>query len=123
MSNTYHPPHQPTDKAKLAAMVETYRSGGTLPAVAGQGEIAITGSHRIAAYNAARRAWANQDAGWENSPEPNLEMIEIDDAEYRQALDNLGYDDAGEGWNEFCAELANITESDELRAALADQQG
>ena len=52
---TYNPPHEPRDRAKLAAMVETIIAGDDLPAILVNGETAITGGHPIAAYQMAER--------------------------------------------------------------------
>lgn len=48
----YQPPHEVRDQAKLDGMIEVLRCGGALPDVLVCGEIALTGSHRLAAYEA-----------------------------------------------------------------------
>ena len=51
----YQPPHYYTDPAKLAAMVAVLNAGLDLPPILVCGEIAYSGSHRLAAYDAVGR--------------------------------------------------------------------
>lgn len=105
----YNAPHEVRDEAKLAAMVETLRAGGSLPPVVVEpnGVRALCGSHRLA-------AWA--EAGVE------AEALILTDEQYMAAceyygvefLDELDMEDACRAVHETCGD-------DEIRAALADQ--
>ena len=71
------PPHEVRDAAKVVRMVEILERGGKLPPVVAQGEIAFSGSHRLAAWDAAGM---------------RPETVEITDAEYCAAMVRLGKD-------------------------------
>lgn len=70
-------PHAPEDRTKLAGMIRTLRSGGSLPPILWDGDGAYEGSHRLAAYEAV-------------GMEP--ELIQVDDEMLNRAADHLGQD-------------------------------
>lgn len=74
---TYRPPHEVTDTAKVKAMVAALERGETLPPVIVCGEIAFSGSHRLAAWKHLGLA---------------PEAVEIEDAEYCAAMEALDLD-------------------------------
>jgi len=111
MANTFQAPHEVRDEAKFANMVEILKSGGSLPPVVACGEIAFTGSHRLA-------AWAACDI--------DAEAVMIEDADYVAAMELMGldpmYDDPND-LNELCEALYQVTTDNAVKAALADQRG
>lgn len=109
----YNPPHAATDREKLNGMIEALRLGRPLPPIVVVGQQAISGSHRIEAQDQARRLWANETEGWENSPEPKLEAIELDDVEVD--FDELDF-------NMIASHVYRNTSSVEIKAALEDQR-
>ena len=115
-------PHKPRDNDKLAAMVEALRSGGTLPPVVAYGERAFCGSHRIAAYEHALRAWQDGLPGWDGVAEPSLTVLELTDEEYTAACDllNVEYLEDERDCNEVCRAIMAVAR-DEIKHALADQ--
>lgn len=126
MSNaTFFPLHDVRDSAKFEALVESFRVGRSVPPVAVMDAAALTGSHRVAAHQAAYRAWSRAEAGWEDSAEPELETVEVGDEDYRSACGLLGirHHDEVEHFDLFAAALHHATGDDALRAALADQRG
>jgi hypothetical protein len=117
------PPHEVRDSEKLASIVESFRLGRPVPPVACQGPTALTGSHRIAAYEAAYESWDAGEEGWEDSPEPALETVEVSDEDYIAACKLIGhdpYEDIKE-FSLFAAALHEATEDGNLKSALADQ--
>jgi len=122
---TYTPLHGIRDRAKFAALVESFRAGRSVPAVAVYGDEALTGSHRVAAHQAAWRAWSRIEEGWEDRPEPILEAVEVAEDDYRAACSLLGIASHGEveHFDLFAAALHAATLDEDLRAALADQRG
>lgn len=124
MGNAYYEaPHGVTDNAKLASLIESFRRGCPVPPVACQGYTGLTGSHRIAAYNAASKLYGEQAPGWEESPEPELETVQVSDEDYLAACRLLDVDRHGRDCNLFAAALYSVTDDPALRAALADQMG
>ena len=122
---TYSTLHEVTDWVKFAALVESFRLGRPVTPVVVQGVTALTGSHRIAAYEAAWRAWSRGERGWENAPEPILYVIEVSDEDYLAAchlLDVSSHDEIMD-FDLFTAALYTVTEDGDLKEALADQRG
>lgn len=118
-------PHPVCDKAKFDAIVEAFRLGLPIPPVAAMGETALTGSHRIAAQEFAARQWNAQADGWENSPEPILEAVEVSDEDYLAACELIGVEhhlDDPADLSRWVAALWCVTEDAELKACLADQR-
>lgn len=110
----YDPPHGVRDINKLNGMIEHLRNGGSLPPVIVDGEQAITGSHRLAAVDKAHRLWTLMREGWESSPEPRIEAIDIDVT--------IDWDEFDGDYNALCETLYNATNSDAVRSALEDQR-
>ena len=109
MSYTYFAPHAARDKGKLNGMIETLKSGGELPPVVVCGDIAYTGSHRLAAWLAC-----SMDA----------EAVEVSNEDYEETMELLCLDpmyDTIHDFNVFCAVLYTVTEDDEVKEALKDQ--
>lgn len=110
---TYDAPHQVTDQAKLAAMIETILAGGELPPVVVNGYTALTGSHRCEAYSRARRIADTQ------AEQP---AVEISNADYQRAclvLDVANHTEAE--LNCFCAAIHASATAGDVRDAVADQ--
>jgi hypothetical protein len=102
----YIPPHQPTDKAKLASLVEAIKSGAKITPVVVCGDIALTGSHRIAAFALAKV-----------SPP----VIGIEEITLKKALILCAAKDISEtSHNLLCAALFAVCDGD-AKDALADQ--
>lgn len=119
-----YPPHAVYDHAKMAALVESFRLGHSVPPVVVCGLQALTGSHRIAAFVEAHAQWASNQDGWEDAAEPELATVEVDDATYARALRMAGVEE-GETpreYNELAQALYLCTDNDEVRAALQDQR-
>lgn len=126
MSATFYAPLHPVcDSAKFAALVESFRRGRPVPAVAVQGETALTGSHRTAAHQAAYRSWSRGEESWEGAPEPTLETVEVSDDDYLAACQSLGVEhhDEVRDYDLFAAALYAVTGDEALKEALADQRG
>lgn len=128
MTSTFQPPHEVTDSAKLESMIAAIRSGQSLPPVVVQGEIAITGSHRIEAYREANRRAAEADyAGEWATADLDIESVECSDDVYHRAEELAGCDlDECGGHNDKCRYLHQAAvELGEgaLADALADQIG
>jgi len=125
---TYNPPHDVTDSAKLASMIETIRTGGELPPVVVCGDMAFSGSHRIEAYRQAYRlANACVDGSWDEVDVGSVPAVEVSDECYCRACElaevSPGDHDQIE-WNVFVRHLRNAAiELDETNVAdaLADQ--
>lgn len=79
----YQPPHQVREQEKLDEIVEILRNGGELPPVLVCGDIAYSGSYRLAAWGLM-------------GVDPSV--VEINDTEYCEVMGKLGldpmYDDA-----------------------------
>ena len=73
----YQAPHEVRDQGKLESMIESLENGGELPPVLVCGEIAYSGSHRLA-------AWAALDI--------KPEVIELDDEDIATAMHHVGLD-------------------------------
>lgn len=125
MTTFLTPLHDVCDRAKFAALVESFRAGRPVSPVVACGDNALTGSHRVAAHEAAWRAWSRQEEGWEDSVEPALDTVEVSEDDYVAACRLLGIDHHGdvEHFDLFAAALHSTTDDDSLRAALADQRG
>lgn len=105
----FEPPHTVQDAQKLEKMINVIENGGELPPILLCGEKALTGSHRIAAYNYA---------------ETEVPHIEIEEELYVDAVKAMGLDPIYDEVRDYC-ELAEkmyeLTDDDEIKAALADQ--
>ena len=76
-------PHAVTHHAKLARMIETLISGGTLPSVLWDGNQAYEGSHRLAAWEAVEQ-------------DPDLILVTNED--FERASDRLSTDGSCTDW-------------------------
>ena len=107
---TYQAPHQPESQNLLAGMIAAIESGQDLPPVVVLpcGIIAITGSHRIAAYQAAGK---------------DCPSIIITEAEYSAACEFLGveYLDEAADLPEQARAVYKTTARKELVDAVSDQ--
>lgn len=105
----YNPPHKMENRSKVARMIKSIRSGDNLSPIVVNGGCAITGSHRIAAWN---RLDMDHDA------------VEMSDLDYLRACYVCECEIADEcgSWNLFVAAVYEITESDEVKSALEDQR-
>jgi len=106
----YSAPHEVKDQEKLAQMVATLEAGESLPPIVVMGYTAITGSHRIAAY---------ENVG----EEP--EAVEVTVEDYRAAMSALWLDpdtDDIKDYSAFCDALYKLTSDATLKAALEDQR-
>jgi len=73
----YQPPHEVRDQGKLNSMIEALKNGAELPPVIVCGEVAFSGSHRLAAYD---------------SLEMSPSVIEIDDDDIKAGMEHIGLD-------------------------------
>ena len=104
-----NPPHEVRDQVKLNTMIASLQAGHQLPAIVVCHDLALTGSHRIAAWDACDMDYA---------------VIEIDDDEYINTMINIGLDyeiDTLCDFNIFCESLYNSTNRDDLKKSLSDQ--
>ena len=136
-------PHEVTDQGKVLAMVETLRSGQQLPPIvvwddshgAGAntgGEPALTGSHRLAAYRAARREANDLHSldDWADAADiDNIPAVYVSDDDMQVVADELG-DELGDvldrnAPNAICETLYRLFAASrpDLAAALEDQRG
>lgn len=126
MTTTYNPPHDVEDWDKVRSLVEAFRRGDRITPIAVMGENALTGSHRIAAHDIAWRGWDRR--GWDRDewegPEPVLDTVEVSEADYVAACNKLGVDHWQETphWADWIAALYDVTEDDDLKAAIEDQR-
>lgn len=67
----YNPPHEVRDTEKLSSMINALKSGQSLPPIIVCGEVAFSGSHRIAAHE---KLWIS------------INTTEITDNEIRRAM-------------------------------------
>ena len=107
----YEPRHDVTDSKKLQRLIDALERGERLPPVVVQGEIALTGVHRLAAYKALNMA---------------PDVVEVSDDEYRAALIELGLDEdatVDEIWDLdlFLETLHSLTKNERLQKALEGQ--
>lgn len=106
----FQAPHEVRDETKLAALIAVLESGGELPPVVVEpnGIQAITGSHRIAAYDAV-----GQDV-------PALVLSESD---YLAACEYLGveYLDDERDKSEVARAIYETTDDEDIKGALRDQ--
>ena len=73
----YQPPHEVRERSKLAGMIKTLRRGESLPPVLVCGDNALSGSHRLVA--------------WEKmGMQPDV--VEMSDEEYCATMVELGLD-------------------------------
>ena len=105
----YHAPHDATDETKLASMIQTLNAGETLPHIVALPDgTAISGSHRIAAWDAC---------------DMDHSAIELIDEQIDAAMRHANIED----WDEFadneemCRAVYATCEDDEIRDALRDQ--
>lgn len=120
---TYNPPHIARDTEKLTALIEAIRTNQPITPIVIDGENAICGSHRIAAYEKAYKLWAAETKGWENTNEPVIPVVELMQSDIDAAIESVGgesWDDLGE-WNDIVEAIYNVTDDTEVKAALADQ--
>ena len=120
---TYTPLHTPTDKAKLASLIEAIRLNQPIQPIVINGEQAITGSHRVRAFEIAFEKYRNQEAGWEDTAEPSIPVVEIDDETLVAACNAIGADDFSEvvHYDDLYIEIERLASGEELKAAVADQ--
>jgi hypothetical protein len=120
---TYNPLHAPTDTAKLDALVEAIRTNQTITPVVVCGEQAITGSHRVRAFEIAFQKYRDQEAGWEDTEEPAIPVIEIDDETLMAACNAIGADEFGDvvHYDDLYIAIEEHTSDADLKAALEDQ--
>jgi ParB-like chromosome segregation protein Spo0J len=120
---TYNPLHAPVDKTKLASIIEAIRTNQAISPIVVSGEQAITGSHRIRAFEIAFEKYSNQEAGWEDTGEPSIPVVEIDDETLLAACNAVGADDFSEvvHYDDLYVEIERLTTDEELKAAVADQ--
>lgn len=103
----HQPPHEIRDREKLEKMIEHLRNGNELPPIVANGEIAFSGSHRLAAYSVC-----NMDP----------QVVEINDEEFVTAMGFLGLDQYDEyEYNDLCYALYKTTDRHDVRDALIDQ--
>ena len=122
---TYTEPHQVKDIDKLASLIEAYRTNQAITPIVVQGELAFTGSHRIAAHRQAWKLWNTEADGWEDASEPELESVEIDDETWHRACTLRGVDHLDElgDWNDLCSALYDASDDEDVKSALEDQRG
>lgn len=122
MIRHYQPLHEVQDAAKVESLVEAFRTGQHVPAIAVAGDTALTGTHRIAAFAEAWDRWNRGDDGWDIE-EPTLDTVEVSDEDYRNACELIGLEHHTDtrDYNLFIAALHAVTEDDALKAAIADQ--
>lgn len=109
-----NPPHKEVDEAKVAAMVEALDSSGgfqVLPPVVvdPSGNMAVTGSHRLAAYNRSDR---------------NPVCIVCTDTDWTKAAEFLNCDPCDlleKHYEDISRVLYCVTYDDDLKVALEDQ--
>ena len=120
---TYNPLHAPTDKAKLASLIEAIRTNQEISPIVVNGDQAITGSHRVRAFEIAFEKYSNQEAGWEDTVEPSIPVVEIDDETLLAACNAVGADDFSEvlHFDDLYMAIERLTTDEELKAAVADQ--
>lgn len=80
------PPHEVRERNKLAGMIRSLRKGESLPPVLVCGEIALSGSHRLVA--------------WEKMG-MKPDYVEISDSEYCEIMVELGYDPIYDSINDY----------------------
>lgn len=112
-TDTYRPPHAVCDDSKLDALVEAFRTNQPIPPIVVIEDLAICGSHRIAAHEIASREFNRLTDGWEDADEPTLNVIELT-ADYAEYLDSSDY-------NGICEAIYDATDRDDVKVALEDQ--
>jgi hypothetical protein len=120
---TYNPLHDVKDQNKFGKMVEALRRGETLSPIVADGDDLLTGSHRYAAYVQAWNNWGEGEPGWQETPEPYIQILEVDEQEMLSTY--LVMDASIDLWKEadtVAATLYEITEDQEIRDALRDQR-
>ena len=120
---TYNAPHEARDTEKLNAIVEAIRTNQDITPIVVDGENAICGSHRIAAFEKAWKLWDAGTEGWENTNEPTVPTVELMQSDIDAAIESVGgetWADLGE-YNDICEAVYNTTEDAEVKAALKDQ--
>ena len=110
---TYNPPHPARLHAYLDKMVVTILSGRDLPPIVVCGEVAITGSHRIAAYIKA-------DKHPDLDRDLSIPTVEISDEEFSAAAEGLD-PESPDFLTEVAERLHEATDRSDLREALSDQ--
>jgi len=123
MKQTYNPLHDVQDQNKFKQMVEALRQGETLSPIVADGDDLLTGSHRYAAYVQAWNNWNDEEPGWQETPEPYVQILEVDEQEMLSTY--LVMDVSPDLWKDshmVPTTLYEITEDTEIRAALKDQR-
>jgi len=82
----YQAPHEVRDNKKLENMIESLKAGKSLPAVIVCGEVAFSGSHRLAAYDAL---------------DLEADVFEIEDEDIQAAMEHMGLDPMYDQINRF----------------------
>ena len=113
-NSMYNPIHEPYDKDKLDSMVAEILDGNDMPPILVDGDNALTGSHRIAAYAEAQSLLDNGSEG----PWAELEVpaVEVDADELARAYE-AGCDEP----NDVCDWLYHNTQDQNVKKAVADQ--
>ena len=105
----FQPPHEIKDPKKYLSMVKAIESGIKLPPIVVCGEQALSGSHRIAAWNAC---------------EEEIDYIEIGEDLYIAACESMGLDplyDEVRDYDELCQQIYNLTDDNDVKEAIKDQ--
>jgi|JI9StandDraft_2_1071091.scaffolds.fasta_scaffold03069_12 hypothetical protein len=121
--NTYTPIHTPNDTEKLDSIIESIRRGKKITPVLVIGEQALTGSHRVRAFELAYEKYRNQEPGWEDTEEPVIPVVEIDEETLTAACQVIGAESVADvvHFDELYAAIERVTDSDEIKSAVADQ--
>lgn len=86
----YYPPHEVRDEDKLASMIKMLETGGELPSILVCGDYALSGSHRLAAWD-------------EMEIDPRDYAVELTEEEYLDIKEHLNIpaDEDVEDYEEF----------------------
>jgi len=119
--NFFIAPHEIRDEEKLNSMIDAIISGTDIPQIVVLNDTAFTGSHRIAAYLAVEEMINNGEINIDVTEIPH---IEIEDADYCTAMKNMDLEPGDDisDYNDFCKSLYEITDNDDVKAALEDQR-
>ncbi len=121
----YYPPHEVKDKAKLQGMIDTIKSGGSLPPVVVYENQAYTGSHRIAAWEEVGEDVEAIEIGKNEFLAARATMNNIDDFDPNDSDDvdflHKHFDYDVFDYNDFCEALLEITNDPAIKDAIKDQ--
>lgn len=120
----YNPPHAVARNASVESLVESFRLGRPVPAIAVYGEQAITGSHRIRAYDLAWTDWSRDSSGEGPENEPEIDVVEVPEIDIRNALlliDKAYLCDVSE-WHMLAQAIYLVTDDEDVKSALEDQR-